>query len=252
MGSHVNDESPLSSSAFRFRGQYCLVTYPRTPPEFDPWEISDGFTRFEAESIVARETHADGGLHYHAYVDFGTKRDIRDAGRKFNFPGTGCNIIPHDKTRGSPAGGYDYACKDGDIVAGGLSRESLPGVGNTIQSDKWIGCRNATTREEFLQEFGRVDFAKLCCSFGQISKYLDWRFRPVRAPYANPPGLLPLWDKWRAVFWWWQENLELWRGGGRYVSFTYGCAEPPGLRPDLRGHPPHDPLVRGSITGTLG
>lgn len=102
--------------SFRFQARYALLTYAQCG-DLDPWAVNDHLAELGAECIIAREVHADGGTHLHAFVDFGRKfrtqrTDVFDVGD--HHP----NISP---SYGTPEKGFDYAIKDGDVVAGGLS-----------------------------------------------------------------------------------------------------------------------------------
>ena len=109
---------------FNFNARYALLTYSQCG-DLDGWEVSNHFTKLRAECIVAREAHADGGIHLHAFVDFGPGRKFRSRRSDvFDVGGFHPNISP---THSTPQSGFDYACKDGDIVAGDLRdrREAL-------------------------------------------------------------------------------------------------------------------------------
>ena len=114
----------MSQQRFRLQARYVLLTYAQCG-DLDPWVVHDVITSFPAECLIGRETHADGGTHLHAFVDFGRKVDIRDP-RRFDVEGFHPNIQPCGRT---PQKMLDYAIKDGDVVAGGLS----PILDNQIQ-----------------------------------------------------------------------------------------------------------------------
>lgn len=77
---------------FRFRRRYALVTYAQCG-ELDPFKVSDLFTALNAECIIGRENHADGGLHLHAFVDFGREYSTGNA-RQFDVEGHHPNVLP--------------------------------------------------------------------------------------------------------------------------------------------------------------
>ena len=106
-------------------------------------EFTTLLRRFQLKCLIARETHADGGIHLHAFVDFGRRVDIRDP-RRFDVDGFHPNIQPCGRT---PQKMLDYAIKDGDIVAGGLSPiidDPIPTAG-----DVWSRIAHAPTVDEF-------------------------------------------------------------------------------------------------------
>ena len=116
---------------FNFNARYALLTYAQCG-DLDGWQVSDHFTELRAECIVAREAHATDGVHLHAFVDFGRKFRSRRSDI-FDVGGRHPNISP---THTTPQSGFDYACKDGDIVAGGLGRPES-GVLQTQRGDPW-------------------------------------------------------------------------------------------------------------------
>ena len=99
----------MSQQRFRIQARYVLLTYAQCG-DLDPWAVHDVITSFPAECLIARETHADGGTHLHAFVDFGRKVDIRNP-RRFDVEGFHPNIQPCGRT---PQKMLDYAVKDGD------------------------------------------------------------------------------------------------------------------------------------------
>ncbi|UJO02115.1 Rep [Molossus molossus associated gemykibivirus 2] len=94
---------------FRFQRRYGLFTYAQCG-DLDPFKVLDLFTELHAECIIGRENHADGGIHLHAFVDFGRNYTTRNA-RQFDVEGHHPNVLPGKKT---PEKMYDYATKDGD------------------------------------------------------------------------------------------------------------------------------------------
>lgn len=169
-------------SSFRFAARYVLLTYSQCG-NMDPWSIVELLTSLGAECIVGRENHADGGVHLHAFADFGRKFGSRNS-RIFDVGDKHPNVSP---SKGTPAQGWDYATKDGDVVAGGLERpggDSLPTSGS-----KWAYIISAEDRDEFYRRLESLDPRALCVSFGQIRTYADWRYRVDPAPYENPPDI---------------------------------------------------------------
>ncbi|AXB22620.1 replication associated protein [Alces alces faeces associated genomovirus MP43] len=171
---------------FVCNARYFLVTYGHVDT-LDPFTIVDFFGQLGAEVIVGREQyHATLGTHFHVFADFGRKFRSRRADI-FDVDGYHPNISP---SRGTPEAGYDYAIKDGDVVAGGLARPS--GVGPSGRAAKWHSIIDAETRDEFYSLCEELDPERLVCSFGQIQKYADWRYRVEPEPYASPNGVFNL------------------------------------------------------------
>lgn len=163
--------------------KYLLLTYSQCDG-LDEWSVSDMLSELGAECIIARENHVDGGTHLHAFVDFNRKFRSRNV-RVFDVGGFHPNISP---SRGTPEKGYDYAIKDGDVVAGGLARPAPRGgmhVGAHRVSAVAHLCED---RQEFLELYDEMERGDLIGKFSNISAYADWRFRLEVEEYATPKG----------------------------------------------------------------
>ena len=166
---------------FNFNASYALLTYS-VCGELDPWAIVEHLAELRGECIVAREAHADGGTHLHCFVHFERKFRSRRAD-VFDVHGCHPNVSP---THTTPQAGFDYACKDGVIVAGGLARPDAGKIART--GDHWHDIVRAESREDFFDLLRTLAPRQLCCSFTQLEKYADWKYRPNREPYEHPAG----------------------------------------------------------------
>lgn len=199
--------------AFRFRSRYALVTYAQCGG-LDPFTVSDHFTELGAECIIGREDHADGGIHLHAFVDFGKQYSTRNA-RQFDVAGHHPNVQPAART---PEKMYDYAIKDGDVVAGGLER---PDGGRVSEArDPWAQIILAPSRDEFFRLCGELAPRSLACSFNSLRAYADWRYRPEPLPYRTPEGYVFNTGRVDGLDRWVQENLEGYQCGVRGRSLV--------------------------------
>lgn len=172
-------------SAFNVNSRYVLLTYAQCG-DLDPWAVNDLLSTLGAECIIGRERHEDGGIHLHAFVDFNRKFRTRRSDI-FDVDGHHPNI---SQSRGTPEAGYDYAIKDGDVVAGGLGRpegKSRGGDGSTHA--KWTAITQAENREQFWELCHELDPKAAATSFTQLSKYADWRFAPDPPVYEHPIGI---------------------------------------------------------------
>lgn len=160
--------------------RYVLVTYAQCG-DLDPWRVMERFSSLGAECIVGREHHEDGGLHLHVFADFGRKFRSRKADI-LDVDGRHPNLAPVKRT---PAKAYDYAIKDGDVVAGGLERPVEGGVGNGTSADKWSRITQAEDRDEFWALVHELDPKAAACSFNALSKYADWRFAEKPPVYEH-------------------------------------------------------------------
>lgn len=168
---------------FVFRSQYALLTYAQCG-SLDPWAVCDFLSEVPAECIIGRESHADGGVHLHAFVDFGCRFYTSDL-RRFDVDGHHPNIQPCGRTPGKM---YDYAIKDGDVVAGGLGRPGGADVANA--NEIWDRIVDAETAEEFWRLVRALAPRVLLTNFNSLRGYVEWHYRPTVAPYITPPGLV--------------------------------------------------------------
>jgi len=162
--------------------KYVLLTYAQCG-DLDEWNVSDMLSALGAECIIARELHNEtGGLHLHVFADFGRKFRSRNV-RIFDVDGRHPNVSP---SRGTPEKGYDYAIKDGDVVAGGLERPEPRGgmsVGSHRVSNVAHLCEDTN---EFLELFDEMDRGTLWKSFTNIRAYSDWRHAVEPEAYITP------------------------------------------------------------------
>lgn len=199
-------------STFRFQARYALLTYAQCG-DLDPFAVVNHLAELAAECIIGREDHADGGIHLHAFVDFGKKYRTRNT-RAFDVEGYHPNISP---SRGTPEEGYDYAIKDGDIVAGGLERpvpERLPAT-----SDIWPEIVNASSESEFWALCESLAPRALVTQFTQLRAFAAWKFPPIRVPYETPQGVILNTDWVPELNGWVRDNLQS-SQNGRKLSCT--------------------------------
>ena len=174
---------------FRFAAKHGLLTYPALGSDMDAVErlahrIVEHLGNLRAECIIGRESHVDGGLHLHAFFMFGRKFESRNV-RVFDVDGKHPNVV---RGYSNAKRGCEYACKEGDIVAGGLDPgqlgEPVDGHGGV-----WNEIILSETREEFFEACARLAPRSLCTSFTSLKCYADWRYRESPEPYRTPPGI---------------------------------------------------------------
>lgn len=183
---------------FHCNARYFLLTYAQSG-DLDGWAVNDHLGTLGAECIVARENHADGGTHLHCFVDFGRKFRSRKA-NVFDVAGCHANIVP---SRGSAWAGFDYACKDGDIIAGGLGRPRQPGCKPTDNDVRqYAEITNAVDPEHFWELLHDLDPRAAVLHFSAIQKYVSWQYdepEPEFEPRAISdfdPGFVDGRDEW--------------------------------------------------------
>lgn len=181
---------------FAVNARYALLTYAQCG-NLDPFTIVAHIGSLRGECIVGREIHADGGTHLHVFCDFGRKFQSRRTDI-FDVGGHHPNI---SQSKGNPGAGFDYAIKDGDVVAGGLERPS----GNTASgvADKWAEIIDAPDEQTFWERVAQLDPKALCTQFPSLQKYVGWKYATKHEEYRSPTGLefgggaFPQLDAWR-------------------------------------------------------
>lgn len=185
---------------FDFQAKYGLLTYAQCG-DLDPFKVSDHLGRLGAECIVGREDHADGGVHLHAFFMFERKFRTRNE-RLFDVEGKHPNIV---RGYGTPEKGYDYATKDGNVVAGGLERPSGASLSET--GSTWATIILAESRDEFFARVASLDPRALCVNFTSLRTYADWKYREDPEPYRTPEGVSFTLDGYPELSDWIQHSL---------------------------------------------
>ncbi|AIF76256.1 Rep1 [Miniopterus associated gemycircularvirus 1] len=181
---------------FKFQSRYVLLTYSQCG-ELDPFDVVNHLSSLGAECIVGREPHADGGTHLHAFVDFGRRYSTRRSDA-FDVGGYHPNIAP---SRGRAEGGWDYATKEGDIVAGGLERPSRSRVSRNDHI--WDEVINQPDESAFWECVQRLDPKAAATQFTQLRAYASWAYAVQPEQYEPNPehafdtGMVPELDRWR-------------------------------------------------------
>ena len=219
----------MSQHDFRLQTQYVLLTYSQCG-DLDPQLVCDHLATIPAECLIGRENHADGGIHLHAFVDFGRRFDTRNP-RLFDVEGRHPNIKPCGRT---PQAMLDYAIKEGDVVAGGLS----PIIGDTVPESGtiWHQIANAETVDRFWELTRELAPRALLCNHQSLRAYADWNYRPPAIEYSHPPGLRLLPDILPELGEWIRDNLS---DAGE--SYTYAISLRGGAP---MGQPPPPPIGR--------
>lgn len=166
--------------------RYVLLTYAQCG-DLNEWNVNDHLATLGAECIIARELHpTTGGVHLHVFVDFGRKFRSRSV-RIFDVDERHPNV---SASRGTPEKGYDYAIKDGDVVAGGLERP-LPRGGLSVGAEKVRNIAHlCESTDEFLEVFDEMDRGTMFKSFTNIRAYAEWRFAEEAEKYVSPAGIV--------------------------------------------------------------
>lgn len=201
---------------FHCNAKYFLITYSQSDG-LDEWSVVNHFSSLNAECIVARETHADGGTHLHAFVAFERKFRSRRPDI-FDVDGYHPNIAP---SRGNPGGGYDYAIKDGEVVAGGLERPGGGGVSKASTPWHWIiAAPSGGELRDLVRELAPKE---AILRYREIEHYIANEYAEEREAYVHPIGfefelgMVPQLVEWR------RDTLDADR-----LSSKYACSSATG------------------------
>ena len=168
--------------------KFILLTYARAN-NVDPYNVLSRICSVGAECIIAREQHADGGVHLHVLCEWQQPFSSRQT-TIFDVDGKHPNI---EKVGRTPWLAYDYATKDGDIILGGLARpDSDSSTENSRRcwegeyTSKWAYIVAATDSAEFWSRLTAEDPRSLACNYTSIAKYAHWRYEPKAEEYSHP------------------------------------------------------------------
>lgn len=198
----------------QFQFRYALLTYAQCG-DLDPFEVVNKLSDLGGECIIGREAHSDGGTHLHAFVDFGQKYRSRDP-KVFDVGGFHPNVSP---SKGRPGEGYDYAIKDGDVVAGGLDRPS--GARLHATRIEWDQAMEASSMDEFLESCLRMDAGQALRMWTNLQAYARWRYRPVREPYVHPGEVVIHSSRVPALDEWVERFVGPTQMGGKYLPGVF-------------------------------
>jgi len=170
---------------FRFAARYGLLTYSQSPG-LDPFRVVELLSDLGAECIVGRELHEDGGTHYHAFFMFSSEFRTRNP-RVFDIDSYHPNIL---RGRRTPEQMYDYATKDGDIVAGGLERPQGRPSTSTDSDTFWGNVFSAETREETLRVARDTNVSLFGRYFFQVRAIAESKAVQNPLDYISDPELV--------------------------------------------------------------
>lgn len=208
--------------------RYLLLTYSQAGPDFNYTEIETLFSTLHADCRIGRERHADGGIHYHVFVDFGRKYSTRRTSI-FDIQGRHPNIKKVGRT---PWCAYDYVEKEGDVVGGSATRPAETNPGGSDESKKsWEEIANADDADHYWELLRALQPRALCTNFGNLQKYADWKWRKTTPAYQHNEDFEFNMEGHSNVVEWKETNIPWER---MYVLFFLANAS----GPPLAGGPP--------------
>lgn len=207
----------LGSGKPRWSARYFLFTTSQSGFDWPYQQLVDICETLGAKHRISRELHADGGYHFHAFVDFERKFEFENChrfcvGERSGNPRpkcpvkTHCNILPITRT---PFNTWDYVGKYGDIVSDNCERPRPRGP-NTTRDDMWTGSMALANEKEFLKDVQKHSARDFVLFNKQITTY-------ARGAYANPQPQMPTieedgifvhWERYPEARTWVVQNLS--------------------------------------------
>lgn len=163
--------------------KYVILTYSQVNSEFDYWAILDTISALEAECIIAKELHQDGGTHFHVFVDFGRKFSTRCT-TTFDVCDHHPNITKCGRT---PWLAFDYCCKDGEVLAGGATRPEESTTGHNKSDENWEWILDAGEPSIFWDRLRSLYPRTYVVNYPNIQRFVDWKYKPRVEEYVSPP-----------------------------------------------------------------
>lgn len=167
---------------FRFQGKCVFLTYAQAERIENKEELLQHLQGLgqPTKAIVAQEFHEDGGIHYHALVQWEERRDVRDC-RYFDYRG----VHPNMQLTRSPTAVLRYVIKDGDYVNAGwvIPAREREDVYTVVQEE--IAAGNTPTAV-IRAVMGRTGTAGLRM-YNQVAGYVDRVMVPsvVHQPFRD-------------------------------------------------------------------
>lgn len=179
-----------------------FLTYAQVNDELSSRQLLDFITgsarRKPGFCLVGRERHADGGTHFHVFVDW-VKRFSFTNERRFDWAGHHPNISPVN----SPAACLEYCSKDNDTLEFGTRPDFNEAERKESRNELWGRLLDeATSPSDFLQrvrENAPYDFAVRYQQLDTMARTVFQRRPEYESEYAHEDFDLPdAVDQWMA------------------------------------------------------
>lgn len=211
----------LGSRRPRWASRWFMFTYSQSGSEWPYQEFINLVEPLGGKYHIGREQHADGGYHFHCYVDFERKFDFESvhrfcvgtnrkpvspdeaSGKKKRCPGhTHANIL---SVRRTPFHVWDYVQKYGVIVGSNCDRPPVRGP-NTTRDDNYKGSLALETKAQFLEDIknhSSRDYVLYRNNIHRTATDIYGRDRPGAARQDNSAmGLRIFWERYPAARIW--------------------------------------------------
>lgn len=131
---------------------------------------------------LGRESHQDGGTHFHAYVSPKTKCTTRNA-RLFDYAGSHPNVQPVRKT---PWKMWDYAGKENDVIYEHGERPGGTGTSGRGRDSIWADALTAPDKGGFLAHVRENAPRDYVLYFTALERFVEHHYREAPPVYKSP------------------------------------------------------------------
>lgn len=177
---------------FRARAKAFILTFPQTTEDVQREFVDNGGTFLEyvqrdfTDPVcirIGRESHSDGGIHFHVFLSFESPVTVSSPDA-FDYFGSHGNIR---SVRTTPRKVYDYVGKDDDVVYeyGTAPDETNNDSGPT--SARWHDIVGCDTKESFLSAVRSQAPRDWVLSLDRILAYAEYAYPTPIREYESPP-----------------------------------------------------------------
>ncbi|UDN67450.1 replication-associated protein [robinz virus RP_258] len=162
-----------NSAPFDFHAKRAFLTYAQCG-DIEKEDLRDFLVEEKNVEwyIIGKETHADGGLHLHAYVEWTRQQRIRDA-RHFDFR----EVHPNWQPVRRPVECQKYCVKDGDYIANMEIAKTKRTYGEIIAG--------ASSKAEFLVQVEEAYPRDMVINLERVRAFAEWKYNVEPEAYVS-------------------------------------------------------------------
>jgi len=199
---------------FRFKAKTAFLTYAQVAERFSHQELFDHIKQLrDIDPLclrVGKESHEDGGIHYHVYAKWGTAIDTINE-KFFDFNG----VHPNIQAARNEGHVYAYCGKDGETIDFGIPPKHKRTYGEII--------KESTTEAEFFEKCAEAFPRDYVINHERLEYFAKKKFKQVQPEYKDPyDGIFnipPVLEDWIA------NNITSVNAGNFYIlDFFSVCA----------------------------
>lgn len=176
---------------FHLRAKKIILTYSQIDHASTPIFLVPGHAHYEFLQRLngpprvyrlARESHQDGGTHFHCYTEWEKPISTRNQ-RILDYGGYHPNI---EVVRRTPHKAWDYVGKDDDIIYEHGSPQRESGTKSTGRDQLWGDALNQPDKASFLTTLREVAPRDFVLYNETLERFADRHYRPETPQYVSP------------------------------------------------------------------